>query len=292
MLLFVILGAPRMHLFQRFHKYLPILSGLALVTGGFSLPAQALPCPQAALSQVVRHRAEAGETLSTVAAEYGLLPATLIAMNPNLSAQETLTVGQIVEVPPFNGAVAQVEAGQTWQSLAERYGTRADLLFEVNGCPDTLPQRVFIPGSNPIVADTVSASLSYPLPAPAKLILNYGWQPHPQRDEIVFNSGIALAAMPGIEVIAAADGIVASVGENNGTLMVVVNHRDGLQTRYGNLENVALGVGDAVNEGNRLGTVAGGSAVESFIYFEVRTNSNEGWVARNPGLYLPELSLQ
>ncbi|WP_161635003.1 LysM peptidoglycan-binding domain-containing M23 family metallopeptidase [Leptolyngbya sp. Heron Island J] len=262
-----------------------------MVATGFTLPAQALPCPQAALSQVVRHRTEAGETLSTVAAEYGLLPTTLIAMNPNLPAQGALPVGQVIEVPPFNGVVAQVEAGQTWQSLAERHGTRADLLFEINGCPDTLPRRVFIPGSNQIVADPVSISLRYPLPAPAKLILSYGWQPHPQRDELVFNSGIALEAMPETEVMAAADGIVASVGENNGTLMVVVNHRNGLQTRYGNLENVALRVGDAVSEGSRLGTVAG-RASESFMYFEVRINSNEGWVARNPGLYLAELSLQ
>ncbi len=255
------------------------------------VPVRASPCPQAALAQVVRHRAETGETLSTVADQYGLLPATLRAMNPDLPSQGVLPAGQTIEVPPFNGVVVQVDAGQTWQTLAERHGARADLLFEVNGCPSTLPSRVFVPDSNRAVADTESVSLNYPLPAPANLVLSYGWQPHPQRDELVFNSGIALAAMPGTEVTAAANGIVAFVGDKNGTLMVVVNHRNGLQTRYGNLGNVAFVVGDAVTEGSRLGNVAGESA-ESFMYFEVRTNSSEGWIARNPGLYLSELDLQ
>ncbi len=289
MLLFIILGAPRMRVFQRFHKYLLLLSGFSLISLG--APVQASPCPQAALSQIVSHRAVAGETLSAIATQYGLLPATLMTMNPDLPSQSVLPTGQVVEVPPFNGVVVPVDAGQTWQSLAERHGTRADLLFEVNGCPDTLPSRVFVPSSNRVVADTASVSLNYPLPAPARLLLSYGWQPHAQRDELVFNSGIALAATPGTEVTAAANGIVAFVGENNGTLMVVVNHQNGLQTRYGNLGDVTFSVGDSVTEGSRLGNVAGESA-ESFMYFEVRTNSSEGWVARNPGLYLSELDLQ
>lgn len=240
---------------------------------------------------MVRHRVEGGrETLNTVAAQYGLLPETLVATNPNLP-QGVLPSGQIIEVPPFNGRIVQVNSTQTWQALAERYGTRADLLFEVNGCPAKLPSRVFVPMGNRVATASQSISLGYPLPALARLILSYGWQPHPQRDELTFNSGIAFASTPGTEVKSADDGIVAFVGEHNGTLMVVINHQDGLQTRYGNLNNTDFTVGDSVSKGVRLGTVAGNSA-ESFMYFEVRVNSSQGWVARDPGLYLAELDLQ
>ena len=289
--MFTILGARRMHVFQRFHKYLLLLSGVSLIPFSVAMPIQASPCPQAALSQVIRHQVQNEETLSTVAAQYGVLPATLVAINPTLSSQGALPRGQVIEVPPFDGMVVQVGSGQTWQSLADRYGTRADLLFEVNGCPNILPSRVFIPGSNRVAAANVSVSLEYPLPALTRLVLSYGWQPHPQRDELIFNSGIAFAAAPGTEVSSAANGVIAFVGENNSTLMVVVNHRNGLQTRYGNLRNVEFDVGDSVTEGGRLGTVAG-DFTESFMYFEVRTNSSEGWVARDPGLYLSELDLQ
>ncbi|MEM1251416.1 MAG: M23 family metallopeptidase [Cyanobacteria bacterium P01_H01_bin.21] len=278
-----------MHVFQRFYKYL-LLSGLGLCCLGANTPAQAASCPEGALAQVVEHRTHSGETLSAVAEQYGLLPSTLATMNPTLPSEEVLPTGQIVEVPPFNGLVVPGGAGQTWQSLAEQHGTRADLLFELNGCPDTLPSQVFIPSVSRGAAVS-AASIAYPLPAPASLILSYGWQPHSQRDELVFNSGIAFAAASGTQVTAADSGTVAFVGEQNGALKVVVNHRDGLQTRYGNLENVALAVGDLVSQGDSLGTVAGGSA-ESFMYFEVRTNSREGWVARDPALYLRELELQ
>lgn len=285
-------GAPSMYLFQRFHK--PLFKTLLGLLGLLGLPmvAHASPCPEAALAQVVSHRTGSGESLSTVASQYGLLPTTLVAMNPTLSAQGVLPSGQVVAVPPFNGTVAQVGAGQTWQSLAEQHGTRADLLFEVNGCPNVLPRRVFIPGPNRIVAATAPTTLNYPLPAPATVVLSYGWQPHPQKDELVFNSGIALAATAGTGVTAAANGTVAFVGAQNGAVLVVVNHRNGLQTRYGNLDNVTLKVGDVVPEGGTLGTVSGHSTGASFVYFEIRTNSREGWVAQDPGLYLSELELQ
>ena len=255
------------------------------------MPAQASPCPVAALSQVYTHRAGAGESMGSVAAQYGLLPATLMAMNPTLPAQGILPVGQAIAIPPFNGTVVQVSDGQTWQSLAERYGARADLLFEVNGCPSQLPSRVFIPGGNSRITAVNPVSLAYPLPSSAPVLLSYGWQPHPQRDELVFNSGIALAATAGTDVMAAANGTVAFVGENNGAVMLVLNHNNGLQTRYGNLANIDLTVGDVVSKTSRLGTVAGDSE-GSFVYFEVRTNSSEGWIARDPGQYLSELELQ
>ena len=279
-----------MHIFERFHKYLLLLAGVIPLS--FAISAEASLCPEAALSQIIRHRAEAGQTLSTVAAQYGLQPSTLVSMNPSLPSQGTLSTGQIVEVPPFNGTAVLVNSGQTWQSLAERHGTRADLLFEVNGCPSQLPSRVFIPGNTRVAATSLPTTLDYPLAGPARVVLSYGWQPHPQRDELVFNSGIALAAHPGTEVTAAARGTIAFVGEHNGAVMVVVNHRDGLQTRYGNLQDVPFSVGDVAIQGIQLGTVAGSVASESFVYFEVRTNSSDGWVARDPGLYLTELDLK
>ena len=279
-----------MYVFQRFHKYL--LLGLAIVPWGVSTPAYASACPEAALSQVVRHRTGAGESLSSIASAYNLLPATLATMNPSLPSGAGLPVGTVVSVPPFNGTVVQVSAGQTWQALAERHNTRADLLFEINGCPAALPQQVFIPTSSRLARSTAPAPLAYPLSEPATVVLSYGWQPHPQRDELVFNSGIALATTAGTAVNAAAEGTIAFVGETNGAVMVVVNHRNGLQTRYGNLDNVSLTVGATVSAGSQLGTVVGADSAQSFVYFEVRTNSNEGWIARDPGLYLSELELQ
>lgn len=279
-----------MYLFGKSYNFLLLIISAGFLSLGVRVPVQASPCPDSALSQVRIHRTEAGESMGTVAAQYGLLPTTLVAMNPTIPAQGVLPVGQVVAVPPFNGTVVQVDNGQTWQSLAERHGIRADVLFEVNGCPGQVPRQVFIPGGNARIAAVTPVVLGYPLPAPAAVVLSYGWQPHPQRDELVFNSGIALAAAPNTEVRAAADGTVAFVGNQNGAVMLVLNHSDGLQTRYGNLAAVDLAVGAQVNKNSTLGAVAG-DLKDSFVYFEVRTNSTEGWIARDPGQYLLDLEL-
>jgi murein DD-endopeptidase MepM/ murein hydrolase activator NlpD len=273
----------------------PVLLGLA--SSGLALsPVQASDlCPASALSQVIRHQVRQGETLAAIAASYDLLPETLRRMNPSLGA--AVSVGQAIMIPPFNGFPVATGAGQTWQTLAERYGVRADVLFEINGCQARVPNRIFIPGASQggQLARSQPAQLTgYPLSTEAPVILSYGWQPHPVRDEMVFNSGIALGANPGTVVLAADAGTVAFVGAQEGYgNLVVINHRQGLQTRYGNLGEISVALGQPVRVGDSLGTVGGSERTAgSFLYFEVRINSQQGWVAQNPRQYIPALDLR
>ncbi|MEO0458978.1 MAG: M23 family metallopeptidase [Cyanobacteria bacterium P01_A01_bin.114] len=249
-------------------------------------------CGESALDRVVSHSVTEGETLESIAEDYGLLSATLLRFNP-----EGVSVGQSVSVPPFDGISVEAAAGQTWQAVAERYGVGADILFEVNGCQATVPSQIFIPGRNRVLGISAASQSSqqlpgYPLPEQAPVVVSYGWQPHPTRDEIVFNSGIALTATPGTSVTVVADGTVAFAGPQAeyGNL-IVVNHSEGIQTRYANLDELTVGVGETVRQGSSLGTVRGVEA-DSFIYFEVRTNSALGWVAQDPSQYLPALGLR
>lgn len=267
--------------------------------------AQVAPlCPDTVLSQLVQHRVTASDTLDSIASQYNLLPTTVLGMNPSLSPNGPLLVGSELLIPPYNGIQVTVEPGQTWSEVAAAYGIQADVLFELNGCQAAVPQRVFIPEGNwlpglspqpaePTAIASAQTLPGYPLPAPAAIITSYGWQPHPSQDEIVFNSGIAFAAMPGTEVRAVGDGMVAFAGIQNETGLVVINHAQGLQTRYANLDGISLSVGQSVTSGSIVGKVGGSDrASQSFLYFEVRTNSAQGWVARNPGQYLPALELR
>lgn len=256
-------------------------------------------CPVPALERIQTHRVTAGETIESLARQYGLLPATLQLMNPTL--ENRLTPGQTVRVPPFNGLEATVPAGSTWQSLASAYQVRADVLFEINGCPATIPQRVFIPGVNGLPGTATPAPTDrdplggYPLAAVSDLLVAFGWQPHPEEDRLVFHSGVVLAATPGEAVLAAGAGTVAyaDIHETLG-LLVVINHEQGLQTRYANLAELKVEAGDRVAEGNEIATVLGDpiDEIPSSLYFEVRTNSDLGWVAQNPGDYIPDLAVR
>jgi murein DD-endopeptidase MepM/ murein hydrolase activator NlpD len=215
-------------------------------------------------------------------------------------------VGQELQIPPFNGIRVTVPQGQTWQDVAQAYNSRADVLFEVNGCVSAVPGQVFVPGVNwfpgvqtvstpmPEGATSNSPLRGYPLPSQTDVVVNYGWQPAPDREELVFNTGIALAAEAETSVLAVGNGTVAFAGRDQiyGNL-VVVNHERGLQTRYANLAEIHVAVGQQVRQGARLGKVGPGSHGDgSFLFFEVRLNSERGWVAQDPQDYVPSLALR
>ena len=247
-------------------------------------------CP-AALDRVQSYQSVPGDTFERIAADYQLLPNTISSFNPGVS--HSPPAGTTLLIPPFNGSVAAVGAGETWQSLAERYGSRADILFEVNGCTAQVPNSIFIPGGLTVLGGGRSsiALPGYPLSRLSAIALSYGWQPHSTRDELVFNSGIAFVVDEPAEVLAVESGTVAFAGERSGYgNLVVINHEQGLQTRYANLDEVSVSVGQIVNFDASVGNVGGDKP--SYLYFEVRRNTASGWVAEDPGKYVPTLELR
>lgn len=254
-------------------------------------------CPPSALSRMTRHRIAAGETLDAIAAQYELVAPTLLRLNPSL--QSSLPVGTEILVPPFNGIVVSVPSGQSWEQVAERYSSRADVLFEINGCQAVVPGQVFVPGLNWLTTSRPASSSDplkgYPLPEGSDILSAYGWQPDLTAAELVFNTGVTLAAAPGTSVLAVGEGTVAFAGQDSiyGSL-VVVNHQQGLQTRYANLGSLVVAQGESVRQGTPLGTVAADSSdsSESFLFFEVRLNSDLGWVAQDPQDYIPALAVR
>ncbi len=254
-------------------------------------------CPEPALNRIVQHRIAAGETLESIAQQYNLLPTTLIGMNPALR-QGTAPAGTEILIPPYNGIRVNVPAGSSWRDIARQYNVRADVLFEANGC-QTAPTVVFVPGVNWSPVPTTSSAPAntgpidrYPLPEVASILLAYGWQVNPATNQVEFHGGVNLAAAAGTTVFAAGSGIVAFAGDQAGYgKMVVINHAQGLQTRYAQLETIAVKTGQQVQSGAALGTVGVSTTAESYLHFEVRSNSRLGWVAQDPGTYLSELRI-
>lgn len=251
-------------------------------------------CQQSALSRLIRHRVASGETVAGIAEQYGLIPATLLGLNPALR-NGSAAAGTEILVPPYNGIRVEVPAGKSWRDVAKQYGVRADVLFEVNGCQET-PSVVFVPGVNwspqSAAAPGSTNPLSrYPLPTTAAVLRSYGWQLDPASGKVVFNSGIVLDAVAGTPVLSVGAGTIAFAGEQGDYgQLVVVNHSQGLQTRYSQLAGSSVQVGQRVQTGDRIGTVgATGTANRSQLHFEVRSNSSLGWVAQDPGNYIPAL---
>ena len=100
----------------------------------------------------------------------------------------------------------------------------------------------------------------------------------------VIHLGLDFAAAEGDEVYAAEAGTVVCVMERGGYgLVVEIAHEGGFLTRYANLGEVKVSLGDAVNKGDTIALAgSSGNAAKAKLHFELRHNGT----AYNPRNYL------
>lgn len=109
------------------------------------------------------------------------------------------------------------------------------------------------------------------LPVNAPISSNYGMRKDPFTGKTRFHKGVDIAAPAGTPVVAALPGKVISTGHEGGYgKTVLVEHDNGLRTRYGHLASINVRVGDKVTSEDTLGTVGStGRATGAHLHFEV-----------------------
>ena len=222
------------HFLRSYQRYSVYSILLLLLFWTLKLPAAAQSasnCAPPILSRLQPHKINAGETIESIANQYGLLPETLVGLNSVLQ-KGSVPVGTEILIPPFNGVRLEAPANTTWKDLEATYGIRADILFEMNGCQKT-PTMVFLPGVNwstrQTTVDNYTGLKGYPLPAIATVGLTYGWQASSSQPKI-FHSGIDLLADSGTPVLAADDGTVVYAGQEDNYGSYVVHRSRRRQT--------------------------------------------------------------
>jgi LysM repeat protein len=83
------------------------------------------------------HVVEAGDTIASIADQYGVSVEALLAANPDVDPDDPQP-GQRLEIPDEPGRVHVVEEGDTFLSISEAYGISVDALIEAN--PDADPE--------------------------------------------------------------------------------------------------------------------------------------------------------
>jgi murein DD-endopeptidase MepM/ murein hydrolase activator NlpD len=99
----------------------------------------------------------------------------------------------------------------------------------------------------------------------------FGYRRDPFHGQTKFHTGVDLRAAYGQQVPAVSGGRVAFAGEQGGYgLTVVVDHGDGLQTRYAHLSGIDVADGQTLAAGQVLGRVGqSGRATAPHLHFEV-----------------------
>lgn len=100
-----------------------------------------------------------------------------------------------------------------------------------------------------------------------------------------FHTGQDIATLWGTPVVAAAQGTVIFAGWQNGYgQIVIIDHGNGLTTRYGHLSGIDVEVGRQIGRGEQLGRVGStGRSTGPHLHYEVRLNDEPV----NPRQYLP-----
>lgn len=102
-----------------------------------------------------------GDTVQTVAQKFGVTSESIRWSN-SLNA-DSLAVGTTIVIPPVNGIVYTVKAGDTPASLAAKYNANADQITQYNDAEKgfVLGRRIIIPDGKIVVASAPARSSSY-----------------------------------------------------------------------------------------------------------------------------------
>lgn len=271
---------------------MPIVVRRPLPTGGETLPAEVNPPdrkPQR--SGVITYTVQAGDTLTAIAAQFGLRIETLYWYN-GLKSADLLSVDQQLRIPETDGLIHEVKEGETLDSIAEKYGVRKGNLiaYAANGLREpynlVVGQKLFVPGASkpiprPVVATVPRANIRLSAPSYAalpggerfswptlgRITERFGWTGSR------WHTGLDVATAWGTPIYSAAAGTVTQAGWS-GRLgyMVEIDHGEGWVTRYGHMaRQPEVWVGQWVERGQLIGYVGcSGYCTGPHVHFEIR----------------------
>jgi len=108
-------------------------------------------------------------------------------------------------------------------------------------------------------------------PVPGHISSGYGWRQSPFNDRREFHSGMDIASYYGSPIKSPADGIVIDVERKGGLgTVLVIDHGNGVITRYGHLSMAEKKPGDRVKRGEviaRVGTT--GRTTGPHLHYEI-----------------------
>src|SRR5450755_4763168 len=204
------------------------------------------------LEQVAKERdiqvASLGSLASEVSALYGLRfdPAMVVASTEQIQeAQVHSSLDQLYALKhtALSGAASVgISLGLT------RNSTTADWV-RANSAPNLWPVEGLVTGS-------------------------FGERIDPFNGEGAFHSGVDIGSNFGASIIAPADGIVTFSDQMGGYgKAIMIDHGNGISTRYGHLSGYAVTAGQAVHRGDVIGYVGeSGRSTGPHLHYEVRIN--------------------
>ena len=260
------------------------------------------------------YQVQAGDTVSSIAARFGLKSESIVWNNVEITDKDVLAVGQLLRIPAMDGVIHEVRLDETLSDIAARYSVDLNAIttFTSNGIkkPDDIQEKqlVFVPGGTVPAppAPTPAAAVAQPTQPPASAaaapaasaaapstssggliwpvtgpISSYMGPSHPLGIDIdLYNN-------PNAPILAATSGVVTFAGGDaccSYGLYVVIVSPGGIETLYAHLSSINVVQGQQVAQGTVIGYGGcTGYCTGNHLHFEVIDNG----VRQNPLSYLP-----
>jgi len=239
------------------------------------------------------HVLQPGETLSEVAARYGITINALVGANPDLSSLDRLPTGVELLIPPGEGLVVTLSQVTDLAGLLAEHQlsplsvARANDIRSLN---DLQPgMLLFLPGVEPTaalerLARVREEELRYIWPLHGRITSYFGRR-NLGMGTSNFHRGIDVAAPTGTPVHAARSGTVVFSGWSTSGYgyLVRIRHHGGDETWYGHFSQLLVDHGDHVAQGEVIGLVGStGISTGPHLHFEL----HESGTAVDPLGYL------
>ncbi|ETB64070.1 TPA: M23 family peptidase [Candidatus Nomurabacteria bacterium] len=243
--------------------------------------------------QMTEYIVKEGDTLSQIAEDFDVSQNTIRWEN-NLSGS-TIKVGQKLNILPVTGVRHTVKKGDSLGKIASIYDADLEDMLVYNGLSKdsalavgdiiyvpngTKPSAVSSSSTKPSFSSSSSSSSSsapsgyFIRPATGPITSPYGsrWGS--------FHYGVDIGNKRGTPIVASASGVVTKVvnyckegasscGGRYGNY-IVIDHPNGMKTKYAHLQSVSVSLGATVSQGEKIGTIGNtGRSTGPHLHFEV-----------------------
>ncbi len=277
-----------------------VLRSTSSLAGGGALSAPIISASSASVAPrdgIEAYVVAAGDTISTIAARFGISSNTILWAN-NLSVRSVLKPGQTLNILPVSGVVHTVKNGDTLLKIANTYNSDSASILSMNKLADAsaivIGQKLLVPGGTPpapapIKRSTAVASIFSTAPNKTGSAVSAGsrmvWPSDGKtiiRGMSWYHNGVDLDCNGHAngsstdDNYAAADGIVTFAGPRfqgpNGGYgnLIIIDHGNGLTTRYGHNYSLYVKTGQFVTAGTPIARCgSSGNSTGTHLHFEV-----------------------
>jgi murein DD-endopeptidase MepM/ murein hydrolase activator NlpD len=234
-------------------------------------------------NELAKNRTYMQENLNAMAVKLGQMQAQMMRLDAlgdrlaklsGVNRQEfnfSVAPGRGGAEPGVQKALTSQDFGLQLDTLMKKLDERADQLGLMEAMLlQQKVKKVALPSNRPVSTGWYSS--------------NFGWRIDPFTGKNAFHEGVDFMADVGTPIHAAGGGIVVFAGTDAGYgNMIVLDHGNGLTSRYAHASKISVKVGDVVMKGQKIAEVGNtGRSTGAHLHFEVR---HQG-APQNPQHYL------